>query len=201
MTRSEKRGALVFFGKANCVQCHKVDGKSNEMFSDFQERVIGVPQIAPRFGKGKGNVIFAGPGENEDFGLEEVTGQQEDRYKFRTAPLRNLAVSPGFFHNGAYTRIEDAIRFHLSVHAEGKRYNPVTAGVAEDLTHRLGPQVPRHLLDPLVQYPIKLTDKEFDDLVKFVRDGLLDKDAIDLCHLIPRSVPSGLPVMVFQGCP
>jgi len=201
MTRSEKRGALVFFGKANCVQCHKVDGKSNEMFSDFEERVIGVPQIAPRFGKGKGNVIFAGPAENEDFGLEEITGRQEDRYKFRTAPLRNLAVSPGFFHNGAFIRLEDAIRFHLSVREEGKNYNPVTAGVPKDLTYRLGPQVPRHLLDPLVQRPIRLTDREFDDLVKFVRDGLLDKDATNLCHLIPRSVPSGMPVMVFQGCP
>ena len=201
MTKSEKRGALVFFGKANCAQCHKVEGKSNEMFSDFQEHVIGVPQIAPSFGKGKGNVIFAGPGEDEDFGLEEITGQQEDRYKFRTAPLRNLAVSPGFFHNGAFTSLEDAIRFHLNVHAEGKKYNPVTAGVPEDLTHRLGPQVPRHMLDPLVQRRIKLTDQEFDNLVTFVRDGLLDMEATKLCHLIPGSVPSGMPVMVFQGCP
>ena len=50
MTASEKRGALLFFGEAGCVRCHAVAGESNEMFSDFQDRVIGVPQIAPFFG-------------------------------------------------------------------------------------------------------------------------------------------------------
>src|SRR5579864_1113534 len=120
MTTSEKRGALLFFGKAKCVQCHAVSGRSsvgetNEMFTDFQERVIGVPQISPDFGVGKGNVIFDGPGQNEDFGLEEISGDSADRYKFRTAPLRNLAVAPGFFHDGAFVRLEDAIRHHLNV--------------------------------------------------------------------------------------
>jgi hypothetical protein len=44
------------------------------MFSDFQMHNIGVPQIAPFFGVGKGDVIFDGPNEDEDFGLEQVTG-------------------------------------------------------------------------------------------------------------------------------
>ena len=74
------------------------------MFSDFKNRVIGVPQIAPFFGAEKGNVIFDGPGQDEDFGLEQITGDPNDRYKFRTAPLRNLALAPAYFHNGAYTR-------------------------------------------------------------------------------------------------
>ncbi len=47
-------------------------------------------QIAPRFGVGKGNVIFDGPGQDEDFGLGQVTANQADRYKFRSSPLRNL---------------------------------------------------------------------------------------------------------------
>src|SRR5260370_35532539 len=100
MTAAEKRGALLFFGKAKCVRCHAVAGQSavgesNEMFTDFEERVIGVPQIAPFFGVGKGNVIFDGPGQDEDFGLEQITGNQDDRYKFRTAPLRNLTLASG----------------------------------------------------------------------------------------------------------
>lgn len=74
MDESEKRGALLFFGKANCVSCHAVAGKSNEMFSDFRNRTIGVPQVAPVFGAGKGNVLFDGPNNDEDFGLEQVTG-------------------------------------------------------------------------------------------------------------------------------
>ena len=64
----------MFFGKAGCVACHAVGGQSNEMFSDFRMHVVGVPQIAPEFGAGKGNVIFDGPGQDEDFGLEQITG-------------------------------------------------------------------------------------------------------------------------------
>src|SRR5438552_3509537 len=108
LTGDQKRGALLFFGSANCVACHAVSGQSNEMFSDFREHVIGVPQIAPAVGNpAAGNVIFDGPGQNEDFGLEQVTFDSNDRYMFRTSPIRNVALQPAFFHNGAFTRLED----------------------------------------------------------------------------------------------
>lgn len=208
MTAAEKRGALLFFGKANCVLCHAVSGRSsvgqsNEMFSDFEERVIGVPQLAPLFGVGKDNVIFDGPGQNEDFGLEQITGNEADRYKFRTAPLRNLAVAPGFFHDGAFIRLEDAIQHHLNVYQSAHTYNPVAAGVPADLAQRIGPIEPvLRRLDPLLQTPIHLSDTEFADLVSFVRDGLLDErvKAQNLCKLVPDSVPSGLPVLNFEVC-
>ena len=48
MTPEQKRGALLFFGKAQCVACHAVAGESNEMFSDFNNHVAGIPQIAPK---------------------------------------------------------------------------------------------------------------------------------------------------------
>jgi cytochrome c peroxidase len=208
MTDAEKRGALLFFGKASCLECHAVSGRSsvgesNEMFSDFEERVIGVPQIAPFFGVGNGNVIFDGPGQNEDFGLEQITGNESDRYKFRTAPLRNLALAPGFFHNGAFTRLQDAIRHHLNVEESAHSYDPVRAGLPADLTHRVGPIEPvLKRLDPLLRTPIHLSEDEFNDLVTFVRDALLDERASpgNLCKLAPSQVPSGLPVLHFQAC-
>jgi len=202
MTAEEKRGALIFFGKAGCVTCHAVAGKANEMFSDFESHVIGVPQIAPSFGVRFGNVIFAGPGNDEDFGLEEITGSQADRYKFRTAPLRNLAVAPGFFHNGAFVNLEDAVRFHLDVFAGARRYDAGRAGVPTDLTFHTGPPVPRNLLDPLVLRPTQLSEGEINDLVSFVRDGLLDPrvNANNLCQLVPAHVPSGNPVLQFEAC-
>jgi cytochrome c peroxidase len=204
MSASEKRGALIFFGKGRCVGCHAVAGGANEMFSDFEMHVIGVPQIAPAFGVGYGNVIFDGPGENEDFGLEQVSGDPADRYKFRTSPLRNAALQPAFFHNGAFTRIEDAVRHHLNVFASVRNYDPAFAGVDEDLRERIGPIEPvLARLDPLLATPIQLTAQEFNDLVHFVRDSLLDNGARprELCMLIPASVPSGRPVLQFQGCP
>lgn len=115
MTASQKRGALLFFGKANCVACHAVAGQANEMFSDFQPHRIGGPQVASVFGVGTGNVLFDGSRENEDFGFEQTEGDPALRYTFRTAPLRNLKVAPAFFHNGAFGTLEAAIAHHLDV--------------------------------------------------------------------------------------
>jgi cytochrome c peroxidase len=183
LTADQQKGALLFFGRAGCVECHKVSGQSNEMFSDFADHVLGVPQIVPRVGDpAAGNVIFDGPGQNEDFGLEQVTGDAADRYKFRTSPLRNVALQPTFFHNGAFTRLEDAIRHHLDAAASVGGYDPVAAGVAPDLTGlgQLGPMAPvMARLDSLVAHPVRLTEEEFRQLVDFVRNGLLD----------PRSKP------------
>jgi cytochrome c peroxidase len=197
LTEDQKRGALLFFGAARCVECHKVSGESNEMFSDFTQHAIGVPQIAPR----AGNVTFDGAGQNEDFGLEQVTGDPNDRYKFRTSPIRNVALQPAFFHNGAFTRLEDAVRHHLDVFASGRNYDPRLAGVDPDLTAPMGPIEPvLARVDPILVTPINLTDDEFRQLVDFVRNGLLDQRAKpeNLRKLIPRSVPSGFPVLKFE---
>jgi cytochrome c peroxidase len=203
LTIPQKRGALLFFGKARCVQCHKVAGSSNEMFSDFQNHVIGVPQIAPLFGVGRGNVKFDGPKGDEDFGAEQISGDLRDRYAFRTSPLRNVAVQPAFMHNGAFTRLEDAVRHHLNPYRSALTYDPVRAGVAADLTHRRGPTLAvLFRLDPVLRWPIWLTRSEFADLVEFVRYGLLDPRARreNLCQMVPPSVPSGRPVARFEGC-
>jgi cytochrome c peroxidase len=204
MTVQQKEGALVFFGQGRCASCHKVAGPSNEMFSDFEMHVVGVPQIAPEFGAGLGNVIFDGPARDEDFGLEQISGNPADRYKFRTSPLRNVALQPAFFHNGAFTRLEDAIRHHLDVFDSARHYNPVSAGVDRDLTHRLGPIEPvLDRIDPQLATPIDLSPREFNALVAFVRDGLLDERAKrqSLCDLVPATVPSGFPTMRFEQCP
>src|SRR2546428_579686 len=162
LTDDQKRGAVLFFGTANCVACHAVSGQSNEMFSDFREHVIGVPQIAPAVGNpAAGNVTFDGPGQNEDFGLEQVTGNPNDRYMFRTSPIRNLALQPAFFHNGAFTRLEDAIRFPLKPAGQATRFDPTAAGVAPDLRGPTGPIAPvLARLDPAMATPISLSNDE-----------------------------------------
>jgi len=202
LTEDQKRGGLLFFGRANCVSCHAVSGQSNEMFSDFRQHVIGVPQIAPvASDPAAGNVVFDGAGQNEDFGLEQVTGDSNDRYKFRTSPIRNVALQPAFFHNGAFTRLEDAIRFHLNPPAEAPLYDAAAAGVAPDLRLSLGPITPvLARLDPAMTTPVILSPDEFRQLVDFVRVGLLDPKAKpdNLRKLIPRTLPSGRAIQIFQ---
>ena len=198
MTDSEKRGALLFFGEAGCVSCHQVKGNANEMFSDFKEHVAAAPQVFPTFGWPTGNFMFSGDGINEDFGRAEVDSL-EHKYKFRTAPLRNLAVSPGFFHNGSFTTLEGAIRYHLNTLTEAPLYDPAREGVPADL-QQVGPTTPLLFLAPALAAGATLTDRQFTDLVQFVRTGLLDERVRDLCGLIPARVPSGLPVLTFEGC-
>ena len=203
MTESQKRGAVLFFGSAGCVNCHAVGGAANEMFSDFENHVLGVPQIAPVIGVGTGSVVFDGPGEDEDFGQEQISRSSADRYAFRTSPLRNVALQPAFFHNGAFTRLEDAVVHHLDAVASANGYDPVAAGVDPDLALRQGPMQPvLDRLDPLVASPTVLTPQEIQDLIAFVRDGLLDPRARPekLCDLVPASLPSGRAVADFEDC-
>ena len=215
LTSTQKRGAMLFFGKANCVACHSVAGESNEMFSDFQPHVAAIPQVAPAgFGLKPGgnpqdpddfpgNFEFSGPNHDEDFGREELTGDPVDRYAFRTAPLRNIALQPAFFHNGAFTQLKDALRYHLNTRKLARNYDPVAAGLDKDLTVRLGP------IDPVLKRldsriaalgNLNLGKQEFDDLYEFVRGGLLDRSAFpeNLSRLIPKQLPSKRKVLIFQ---
>jgi cytochrome c peroxidase len=165
------------------------------MFSDFRQHVIGVPQILPALS----NMVFDGPGANEDFGLEQVSGNAADRYGFRSAPLRNLAVMPAFMHNGAFVRLEDAIRHHLDPVASALAYTP--DALPADLRGPQGPIEPvLDRLDPLLRTPVVLSNGEFADLVDFVKYGLLDPRILPerLKTLIPRRVPSGSQTLTFE---
>jgi cytochrome c peroxidase len=149
-------------------------------------------------------MVYDGPGGNEDFGLQQVTGLDSDRYKFRTAPLRNIGVAPAFFHNGAFTDLEKAIRYHINPEVEGPAYNPARAGIARDLA--LSPRGPLQpvldRLDPLLHGGIDLTNDEIKDVTQFVKTGLLDERAKkdNLCALVPKTLPSGLRPLEFEAC-
>jgi cytochrome c peroxidase len=110
-----------------------------------------------------------------------------------------LALQPTFMHNGAFTTLEAAIAHHLNVTKSARDYSP--AHLAADLRGPVGPIEPvLARVDPLVATPRDLTAAEFEKLVEFVRNGLLDPRAKPerLRALIPASVPSGEPVHVFQ---
>lgn len=218
LTEPQQRGALLFFTTGTCVNCHGVAGESHEMFTDFETYVSGIPQIAPKgFGLKPGgdplnpddfagNFKFSGPAFDEDFGREEVTGDPADRYRFRTSPLRNIALQAAFFHNGSFTKLEEALRYHLDTLRLAPSYDAKAAGVDADLRVRRGPAKPvLDKLEPRIHAlsDLKLSSREFQDLLAFLRDGLLDLDARpeNLCRQIPETVPSGLKVLEFEGCP
>jgi cytochrome c peroxidase len=197
LSDAEKRGALLFFGKAGCVSCHAVAGVANEMFSDFREHVLAVPQLVPRVT----NSTFAGPDANEDFGREDVSGDAGDRYAFRTSPLRNAAVQAAFMHDGAFRTLAAAIRHHLDVVASVRAYDAAAQGLPPDLSGPMAPLDPvLARVDPLVATPRPLSDAEFGAVLAFVEHGLLDPRALPerLRHLVPERLPSGRQPLMFE---
>jgi cytochrome c peroxidase len=197
MTDEEKQGALLFFGAAGCVACHAVSGQSNEMFSDFKDHVLAVPQLIPT----DTNNTFDGAHLNQDFGRADATRNAADRYAFRTSPLRNIAVQAAFMHDGAFRTIEAAIQHHLDVVASLGSYDPTKEGLPPDLTGPIGPIEPMLArLDPLVSTPRKLSSQQLDELLAFVSKGLLDPRARpqNLENLVPKQVPSGRATLSFE---
>jgi cytochrome c peroxidase len=92
-------GALLFFGEAGCSGCH-----SGPLLSDGQYHNIGAPQLGP------GTDAYA----PLDYGRWRVTGVQADRFAFRTPPLRHVAATGPWLHNGAYPSLEEVVRHHLN---------------------------------------------------------------------------------------
>jgi len=98
-----------------------VGGRSNLMNDDeiegmyrFAEMGCDNCHIPPLFG----SETFANRNVPEvegivDLGLEEVTGREEDRGKFRAMSLRNLLSTEPYFHNGSIPTMRMAIRHEL----------------------------------------------------------------------------------------
>ena len=181
MSERAKRGAVLFYGKANCAGCH-----AGNLLTDQEFHNIAVPQ----FGPGKDNAAPL------DVGRFAETGNPEDRFAFRTPPLRNVAITGPWMHNGAYLNLEDAIRHHLDPAYALRNYNlnQLAPELRESYkgTGEVFQKVLKNL-DPLVSTPVNLTEIDLDDMLAFM-EALTDSSALNLGKWIPELLPSGLSV-------
>ncbi|MCA9970951.1 MAG: hypothetical protein KC425_12085 [Anaerolineales bacterium] len=182
LSDAARRGALLFYGDAGCAQCH-----SGSLFTDQAHHNIGVPQVGP--GKGAEAPL--------DLGRGRETGGQIGRFAFRTPPLRNVAATAPYMHNGAFADLETAVRHH---------FDPVGSCRAYDETAQLPAALWGTLQDddvvmldmlgsvsPLVRPARALSDAEVVDLLAFL-EALTDPAVYALDGVVPTAVPSGLPV-------
>ena len=196
ISEAAKRGALTFLTTGQCATCHKGD-----LFSDFDNYNIGVPQVGPGTAQVDSDPLFQGY-TTWDFGLEEITFDRHDRFKYRTPPLRGVALSSPYMHNGAYTKLEDAIRHHTDPEAAYANYDITQIEPDMQMAEGLKPMAAVfERRNPVVlghgpgQRRIDLTDAQISDLVEFLK-SLTDPKMLDTASLAPSSVPSGLPVDV-----
>ncbi len=186
LTPQQKRGALLFYGEVlpdvNCAACH-----SGDLFTDQGFHNILSPQIGP--GKGHGDT------GREDWGRAAVTFDRRDQYTFRTPSLRNVTLTAPYFHSGAYPTLRDAVLHHANLPTSAASYDPATYLPSAFLssTQPYNPVRQLHSVTPHLIDSLPLTERDIDDLLAFMV-ALTDPQADDLNHLIPESVPSGLPL-------
>jgi len=175
---TELRGAQAFF-RADCDECH-----AGEQLSDFDHHNTGLAQLGPGAGHG--------PGGRDDYGREGVTGRTQDRYRFRTTPLHNVELTGPYSHAGQLQDLDDVID-HYDRPDRALRDYRVTAHVDDASLHGTVldnvDAVLGRLSNDLENGPVR----ERDEIVRFLQ-SMTDPDALDLRHLVPASVPSGLPV-------
>jgi len=161
-------GFNLYFGKARCSRCHYLPifaGTEGPGFDQTEFRVTGVPErgASPRR-------LTADPGRA---GVLGVDPQPSLLHAFKAPTLRNIAWTAPYMHNGALATLEEVVAFYDQGAGPGQGY-----------------EVPS--LDPVLrQGPLRLSERDKQDLLAFLREGLTDLSAVPA---VPAAVPSGLVV-------
>jgi cytochrome c peroxidase len=176
---SEARdGAWLFFGRAGCATCH-----SGPHLTDHAYHNVGVPQV----GLGQEDE------EPMDYGRGRQTNVPEERFQFRTPPLRNTELTGPWMHDGAYTTLRAAVEHHADCAGALESYDPRQLKPELQHTFRDSPIQLQRIQSTLSDScETRLSVSDVDALVAFLT-SLTDPAANDLSAIAPVSVPSGRP--------
>ncbi len=146
MNELEKEGAVLFFGKAGCVNCHKTAGLNAMEFY-----AIGVKDLYET-----GEAFNTDITDKRNLGRGGFTGKDEDLYKFKVPQLYNLKKSPFYFHGSSKRSLREVVEY----------FND---GIAENAN------IPDTQISPLF-HPLDLDEEEITALTTFLETGLYDND-------------------------
>lgn len=147
LTMDEIRGALLFFGKADCVSCHSGPALNSMAFhAQGMADLVDCPE--PTFQTSVENGVNKGRGG--------FTGDPEDDYKFKVPQLYSLRRSPFYGHGASFRVLRDVVAYKNNAVPENTR-------------------VPEAAL-PASFAPLSLTETEIDDLTAFLTTGLDDSN-------------------------
>lgn len=188
LNTEQRAGLELFYGKANCASCH-----SGPFLTDQSFHAIAMPQLGP----GK---VARMEAIRHDRGRGGATNRIEDRYKFRTPSLRNVALTAPYGHSGAFKTLEAVVRHHLDPVKSFEEFSskdvalPVHPKLSKEDTFIMQDRRERRrILKANVLKPQTLEDKEVTALVAFL-ESLTDKSAAKGRLGKPDEVPSGLPI-------
>ena len=221
LSEPARRGMNLFYGEAGCSGCH-----AGKFQTDHDFHAIAMPQVGPGKGDGADGEFWRTTGLKlalEDYGRGRVTFRTEDRYRFRTPSLRNVAMTAPYGHSGAYPTLEAVVRHHLdpvaSLHdyeppesllapldnvleltADGARFsqsflseNRRQGFIQSDTWVQRSDRLRGYIAAANELQPVDLSDRQVADLIAFL-ESLTDPRAATLDYIVPQAVPSGLPV-------
>lgn len=178
-----QKGFEIFTGKGACASCHLINDEF-ALFTDEKLHNTGIGYEASMYVEPPVKKLILAPGVEidvdtssykddsrfrdeiapNDLGLYTITQDPNDRWKFRTPPLRNVAITAPYMHNGALSTLREVVEF----------YNK--GGVKNEV------------LSPLM-FPLNLSEKEIDYLVEFLKT--LTGSNVDELILDAKAAPIG----------
>jgi cytochrome c peroxidase len=179
LTEVQLQGAKAFLSTAKCAQCHR-----GPVFSDGKFHNVATPQVGPGFGDG--------PDGRDDFGRLRQTGNPNQRYAFRTAPLRNVELTAPYGHDGAFVELRSWVDHYSQSATKLRDYDP---GQLEPLLQNtLLPTAEQILLTRSAKLNnLTIAPQTVDQITEFLK-SLTDPAARDLRAFVPVRVPSGLSI-------
>lgn len=100
MTEEQKRGALLFFGKAGCYRCHNEPNLGSITF-----HALGVEDLFENGG------LKTSESDRRNLGRGGFTGKTEDMYRFRVPQLYNLGDSGPYFHGSSKNSLREVVEY------------------------------------------------------------------------------------------
>ncbi|WP_404417436.1 c-type cytochrome [Vreelandella aquamarina] len=113
----QAKDGMVAFVDNGCVACHR-----GPALTDSQFHAIQVPG-------------------SEDLGRYLVTGEESDKYRFRTPTLRNVAVTYPYMNNGATETLEEAVAI-MGEEMLGREFEQETVDDITAFLHTLTGEMP-----------------------------------------------------------
>ncbi len=145
MNEQQKRGAVLFFTKAGCNNCH-----NSASLNNMRYECVGVNNLY----QSPYDVFGTGINDLRNLGRGGFTKREEDNYKFKIPQLYNLKHFGFYFHGASKTSLREVVEYFNN-------------GVPENTV------IPASQISSKFK-PLGLTEEEMDDLTEFLENGLYD---------------------------
>ncbi len=133
LSADARKGFNLFMGKANCATCHfapMFSGLVPPFFNENESEVLGITtkpagQKPLELDQDKGRINS--PVKKENSWIYENS--------FKTVTVRNIALTQPYFHNGAFSTLEEVLDFYNEGGGEGLGMNVKNQTLAPEKLH------------------------------------------------------------------